>query len=344
MRRQAALDFKNGRVNLFHGSGGQAMEQLIDELFVKAFANEMLSAKNDQATFELPPGRVVMSTDSYVISPRKFPGGDIGSLAVHGTVNDVAMSGGRPLYLSAGFIIEEGFALSELREIVLSMAEAAKACGVAIVTGDTKVVERGKADGLFINTAGVGVIENPELSISAAGARPGDKILINGFLGDHGVAVMSQRPGFGFKSDLRSDSAALNSLVAAMTEVCPRIHCLRDATRGGVASVLHEIAIASGVGIELEESELPIREQVLAFCEFIGIDPLHIANEGKLVCFCPAEDADALLEVMRAQPQGTDAAIIGEVVDDSGRVTIRTEYGSTRMVHHLMGEPLPRIC
>ena len=333
-----------GCVEMAHGSGGRTTARLIDELFVRHFDNELLRQGNDQALFQVSAGRMVISTDSYVISPLFFPGGDIGSLAVHGTVNDVAMSGAKPLYLSVGFILEEGLPLADLERIVISMAAAARAAEVQIVTGDTKVVERGKGDGLFINTTGIGRV--PEgIEISGNRAQEGDKVLVSGTLGDHGVAVMSLREGLSFATDLESDSAALNGLVAAMIDAVPTIHCLRDPTRGGLAATCNEIARQSNVGISLFEDALPVREQVLGACELLGLDPLHVANEGKLVAICSAEEANRLLAAMQRHPLGHDAAIIGDVVEDPDNfVQIRTRFGGSRMVDWLAGEQLPRIC
>jgi hydrogenase expression/formation protein HypE len=338
------LDLKAGRVDMSHGSGGRAMAQLIDELFLRAFDNEFLRQMNDQASFTVPPGRLVMATDSHVVSPLFFPGGDIGCLSVHGTINDVAMAGARPLYLSAGFILEEGFPLADLQRIVESMAAAAREAGVPIVTGDTKVVERNKGDGVFITTTGVGVV--PEgVNISGDRARPGDAILVSGPIGDHGVAILSQRENLGFGTAIRSDTAALHGLVAAMIQAVPDIRVLRDPTRGGLATTLNEIARQSGVGMVLREEHLPVRTEVKAACEFLGLDPLYAANEGKLVAICASEAAGALLAAMRAHPLGTEAALIGEVVEDShGFVQMETTFGGRRIVDWLTGEQLPRIC
>jgi hydrogenase expression/formation protein HypE len=285
-----------------------------------------------------------MSTDGHVIAPIFFPGGDIGSLAVHGTINDVAMAGARPLYLSAGFILEEGFPLADLARVVKSMAEAAGEAGVPVVAGDTKVVERGKADGVFITTTGIGVV--PEgIHISGDRARPGDAILLSGTLGDHGVAVMSKREGLGFGTEVRSDTAPLHDLVAAMVAAVPDIHCLRDPTRGGFATALNELARQSAVGMRIRESDIPLREDVAAACELLGLDPLYVANEGKLVAICPAERAETLLAAMRATPLGRDAALVGAVVDDPHQfVQMETVFGGQRIVDWLAGEQLPRIC
>ena len=338
------IDFKHGCVDLTHGGGGRAMAQLIDELFKRAFDNNWLRQGNDQAMFTVPPGRLVMATDSHVVSPLFFPGGDIGCLSVHGTVNDVAMSGAVPLYLAAGFILEEGFALADLKRIVESMAEASRQAGVPIVTGDTKVVEKGKADGVYITTTGVGVVPQG-VQISGDQARPGDRILVSGTLGDHGVAIMSLRENLCFETTIRSDTAALHGLVAAMVQAAPGLHCLRDPTRGGLATTLNEIATQSGAGMLIDEAAIPVQAAVQAACEFLGLDPLYVANEGKLIAICAPNDATRLLEAMRAHPQGRGAAIIGEVIADPHHfVQMRTRFGGKRIVDWLTGDPLPRIC
>ena len=338
------LDTRGGRVDMTHGSGGRAMAQLIDELFARHFDNELLRQANDQAAFAVGSGRMVMSTDGHVISPLFFPGGDIGSLSVHGTVNDVAMSGARPLYLAAGFILEEGFPLADLERIVVSMARAATAAGVPVVTGDTKVVEKGKGDGVFITTTGIGVV--PEgVQLSGDQARPGDAILVSGTMGDHGVAIMSSRENLEFETSIESDSAALHTLVSEMVAAVPGIRCLRDPTRGGLATTLNELAIQSGVGMKLVEEAIPVRPAVAAACELLGLDPLYVANEGKLICICDPGDATRLLQVMRSHPQGADAALVGEVVEDAnGFVQMETSFGGRRVVDWLAGEQLPRIC
>lgn len=343
--RRRKLDLAHGRVDLSHGAGGRAMAHLISEIFHAAFDNPMLRAGNDQAAFEVAAGRMVMTTDGYVVSPLFFPGGDIGSLAVHGTINDVAMAGARPLYLSAGFIIEEGFAFADLKRIADSMAAASRAAGVPIVTGDTKVVERGKADGVFITTTGVGIASR-DLVLSAEQARPGDKVLLSGFIGDHGVAVMSQRKNLAFETSIQSDSAALHELVAAMVAAVPQgLRVMRDPTRGGLAATLNELAQQSAVGFRLDEDAVPVRPEVAAACELLGLDPLYVANEGKLVAVASPEAADALLAAMRAHPLGRDAAIIGEVIDDDHHfVQMTTAFGGGRIVDWLAGEQLPRIC
>lgn len=338
------VDFKHGHVDMSHGSGGRAMAQLIDELFLRAFDNHWLRQMNDNAVFPVSSGRMVVATDSHVVSPLFFPGGDIGCLSVHGTVNDVAMSGARPLYLCASFILEEGFPLADLRRIVQSMARAAQEAGVAVITGDTKVVERGKGDGVFITTTGVGRLP-AGIDISGDRAEPGDMILVSGTLGDHGVAIMSLRENLSFTTNIESDTASLHGLVADMMAVVPEIHCLRDPTRGGLASALNELAHQSGVGIQLRESDLPIRNEVKGACEILGLDPLYVANEGKLVAICPPQRAEYLLDVMRAHPLGKDAAIIGEVrKDPHGFVEMATAFGGNRIVDWLSGEQLPRIC
>lgn len=338
------LDIKSGRIDMTHGSGGKAMAQLVEEIFLAVFDNEWLRQMNDQALFRVPGGRMVMATDGHVVSPIFFPGGDMGCLSVHGTINDVAMSGAVPLYLSTSFILEEGFLLSDLVRIVKSMAQAAKSSGVPIVTGDTKVVERGKADGMFITTTGIGMV--PEgVNISGDRAKPGDKILISGTMGDHGMAVMSSRENLTFETAILSDTAALHDLVAKMVSRVPDIHCLRDPTRGGLATTLNEIARQSGVGMKIMERDIPVRTEVAAACELLGLDPLYVANEGKLVAICDAADAENLLASMREHPLGENAAIIGEVRKDSHAfVQMATTFGGMRVVDWLAGEPLPRIC
>ena len=340
------LDFKHGRVDLTHGSGGRAMAQLIEQLFAAAFDNEYLAQGNDGATLNLPPGRVVLATDSHVVSPLIFPGGDIGSLAVHGTINDVAVMGARPIYLAASFILEEGFPLESLKRIVDSMAAASRAAGVPVVTGDTKVVEQGKGDGVFITTTGVGVVPDG-LQLSGDRAQPGDRILLSGCIGDHGMAIMSLRESLAFATEIASDSAALHTLIAAMLDADPNhgLRALRDPTRGGLATTLNEIATQSGVGMLLDESSIPVRPQVEAACEFLGLDPLYVANEGKLVAIVAAEEADRVLIAMRAHPLGAEAALIGAVVEDRNHfVQMQTRFGGRRIVDWLTGDQLPRIC
>lgn len=338
------LDVRKGFVDMSHGGGGRAMVQLIEGLFLKHLDNPCLRQGNDQARFDVGAGRMVMSVDGHVISPLFFPGGDIGSLAVHGTVNDVAMSGARPMHLSAGFIIEEGFPLADLERIVASMARAATDAGVAVVAGDTKVVERGKGDGVFITTTGVGMVP-AGVEISGDKAAPGDAILVSGSLGDHGVAIMSSRENLSFETRIESDSAALHGLVADLVAAVDGIHCLRDPTRGGLATTLNEIAAQSGVGMRLREDDIPVKPAVNAACELLGLDPLYVANEGKLVCICAAADAETALAAMRRHPLGRDAAIVGEVVEDAdGFVQMQTGFGGSRVLDWLSGEQLPRIC
>ena len=342
------IDFKHGRIDMTHGAGGRVAAQLIDELFARAFDNEYLRQGHDGALLPLPTqGRLVMATDGHVISPLFFPGGDIGSLSVHGTVNDVAMSGALPLYLAASFIIEEGFPLADLRRIVESMAAAAREAGVSIVTGDTKVVEQGKGDGVFISTTGVGVAP-PGLCIDGRQARVGDAVLVSGTLGEHGVAVMSLRESLEFETAIVSDSAALHTLVQAMLQALPDptlLHVLRDPTRGGLATTLNEIARQSQVGMLLREADIPVLPQVTAACELLGLDPLYVANEGKLIAVCAPEAADTLLAAMRAHPLGQGAQRIGTVVEDAhGFVQMETCFGGRRVVDWLSGEQLPRIC
>ena len=332
------------RIEMNHGSGGRATAKLIETLFLKHFDNALLRQGNDAALFNIAAGRMVMSTDCHVVAPLFFPGGDIGSLAVHGTVNDVAMMGATPLYLTAGFILEEGFLIADLERIVISMAHAAREAGVQIICGDTKVVEQGKGDGVFITTTGIGVA--PEgINVSGDRARHGDLILINGPIGDHGIAILSKRENLEFETVIESDSAALNGLVAEMVRAVPHIHCLRDPTRGGLATTLNELARQSGVGMRIKESSIPVRPQVRAACELLGLDPLYIANEGKLIAICARDVAETLLAVMRDHPLGRGAAIIGEVVEDRDQmVQMETMLGGQRVVDWLAGEPLPRIC
>ncbi|WFU51989.1 hydrogenase expression/formation protein HypE [Sinorhizobium terangae] len=339
------LDVANGRVDLSHGAGGRAMGELIEGIFHKAFDNIWLRAGNDQSAFTVPGGRMVMSTDGYVVSPLFFPGGNIGSLAVHGTINDIAMAAARPLYLSASFIIEEGFPLADLERIAESMGSASRGAGVPIITGDTKVVERGKADGVFISTSGVGVVPDG-LDLRADAARPGDAVILSGSIGDHGIAVMSKRENLEFDAAVVSDSAALNGLVAAMVEAGGRqIRLMRDPTRGGIAATLNEIASQSKVGFHIDEEAIPVKPEVTAACELLGLDPLNVANEGKLVAVAAPEGAKAILAAMRAHPLGREAAVVGHVVaDDDCFVQMSTSFGGGRIVDWLSGEQLPRIC
>ena len=333
---------------LGHGSGGKLSAELIREIFLPAFQNPVLARLDDQAIVNVSGQRLAFTTDSFVVKPLFFPGGDIGSLAVHGTINDLAMGGATPLFLSAAFIIEEGFSMGELRRVVNSLRQAAADAGVHVVTGDTKVVEKGKGDGLFINTTGIGLVTEG-VDLSADRACPGDKVLLSGSIGDHGIAILAQREELEFETLIQSDSAALHRLVAEMlgaTSMGTRdIRCMRDPTRGGVSSTLNEIAERSRVGIELEESSLPIHEEVRGACELLGLDPLYVANEGKLIAIVAPESADTVLQAMRNHPLGSEAQIIGTVKKENpGLVTMRTPLGTTRVVDMLAGDQLPRIC
>ena len=327
-----------------HGSGGKLSAQLIESVFLPAFSNPLLNKLDDQAVLNINGSRLAFTTDAFVVTPLFFPGGNIGDLAVNGTINDLAMSGARPLYLAAAFILEEGLATEELVRIVHSMSEAARKAGVQLVAGDTKVVNRGKGDKVFISTTGIGLIEQP-VDISADRARPGDKILLSGYIGDHGMAILSQRENLEFEGVIESDCAALHELVSDMLDVSLDIHCLRDATRGGVATVLNEIAGRSKAGMLLNETAIPVHDTVRGACEVLGLDPMYVANEGKLIAVIPANVADSVLERMRKNPLGRDARIIGEVVaTHPGMVLMKTEIGGTRVVDTLFGEQLPRIC
>lgn len=335
------------RVLLGHGSGGRLSADLVHRLFLPAFNNEVLARLDDQAVCSLAPhanGRVAFTTDSFVVRPIFFPGGDIGRLAVHGTVNDLAVGGAIPLFISAAFILEEGLPIDDLKRIAASMREACDEAGVTLVAGDTKVVDRGKGDQIFITTSGIGVVPEGR-SLSASACRPGDRILVSGTIGDHGIAIMSVREGLEFETTLESDTASLAGLTKVMLEACPGIRCMRDPTRGGVSSALHEIAAASNVGIRLDEASIPVRPAVRGACEILGLDPLYVANEGKLIVIVPAEGVDSLIEAMRAHPFGANAAIIGSVVaEHAGMVIMRSLVGGTRVVTMLAGEQLPRIC
>ena len=329
---------------LGHGSGGRLSAELIHDIFLPAFRNPALARLDDQAIVNVNGQRLAITTDSFVVKPLFFPGGDIGSLAVYGTVNDLAMGGATPLFLSAAFIIEEGFSTEDLRRVVNSLQRAAKDAGVQVVTGDTKVVEKGKGDGLFINTTGIGVVPDG-VDLSANRARPGDKVLISGSIGDHGITILAQRTGLEFETEIRSDSAALHTLVSEILGVTHEIRCMRDPTRGGVSSTLNEIAQQSGVGIEIEEAFLPIHEEVRGACELFGLDPLYVANEGKLIAIVAPHAAGDVLQAMRCHTLGAEAQIIGTVKEDHvGLVTMRTPLGTTRIVDMLSGDQLPRIC
>jgi hydrogenase expression/formation protein HypE len=337
------------RIVLGHGGGGALSQDLIEHVFLPAFGNPVLDRLGDSSVLDLAPhlaggGRLAFSTDSYVVRPLVFPGGSIGDLAVHGTVNDLAMSGARPLYLSAGFILEEGVAIADLVGIVARMAAAARAAGVAIVTGDTKVVERGHGDGVYINTAGIGVVP-PGIALGPEHLVPGDAILVSGTLGDHGMAIMSVREGLEFEAAITSDTAPLHTLVAAMLAACPAIRLLRDPTRGGVATSLNEIATLAGVGIEIDEAAIPVSPVVASACEILGLDPLQVANEGKLLAVVPAAAAGDVLAAMRAHEHGRGAMLLGCVVaDHPGRVALHTALGGSRVIPMPLGEQLPRIC
>jgi hydrogenase expression/formation protein HypE len=334
----------NKKILLPHGSGGRATHELVERVFLKRLNNPILNDLNDQAVFQLEDVRLAFSTDSYVVDPIFFPGGDIGKLAVNGTVNDIAMSGATPMYLSAGFIIEEGFSLEELEKVLDSMKEAAEIAQVSIVAGDTKVVAKGGADKIFINTSGVGIVPG-EINISGHNAKVGDKVIVSGPIGDHGIAVLSKREGLEFETDLISDCAPLNHLVSDMLKVSQGIHTLRDPTRGGLATVLNEVSGQANVGIVIYEDSIPVRPEVSGACELLGLDPLYVANEGRVVTFVVPQDANSVLAAMKKNIYGKEAEIIGEVVaEPEGKVLMRTKIGGTRIVDMLTGEQLPRIC
>jgi hydrogenase expression/formation protein HypE len=341
-RRKARL--QDERITMAHGAGGKATLTLIEALFLEAFRNPLLAPLEDQAVFSVEGVRLAFTTDSFVVSPLFFPGGNIGDLAVNGTVNDLAVSGARPLYLSAGFILEEGFPVADLQRIVQSMAAAAASAGVAIATGDTKVVQRGKADGCFINTTGVGVLERP-ISLGAANVQPGDAVLVSGPIGDHGITIMLARGELDLTADITSDTTPLTDLVAGLLNATPAVRCLRDATRGGVATILNEVATAANVAVVVEERVIPVRPEVRGACELLGIDPLYVACEGRLVAIVAGPAADTALQALRAHPLGQEAAIIGTVQEGPpGLVLLKTQFGGTRIVDMLVGDPLPRIC
>jgi hydrogenase expression/formation protein HypE len=335
---------RRGQIVLGHGSGGKLTAELIETVFLPAFRNDVLARMEDQAVLEIGNARVAFTTDSFVVTPIFFPGGDIGKLAVHGTVNDLAMSGARPLYLAATFILEEGLPMDELARVVESMRAAAVESGVLLVAGDTKVVDRGKADKLFITTTGIGVIDDG-VRISASAARPGDAIILSGTIGDHGMAVLSQRENLSFEGNIESDTAPLHGLVAAMLEASREIHCLRDPTRGGVATTLNELAAQSNVGMLIDEASIAVTDAVRGACELLGLDPLYVANEGKLVAIVAAEAAEDLVRSMHAHPYGRAARVIGTVVSEHPKmVLMKTGIGGTRVVDVMFGEQLPRIC
>jgi hydrogenase expression/formation protein HypE len=340
--RKAKL--KEERITLSHGSGGKATQTLIEAVFLEAFANPLLAPLEDGAVLTANGGRLAFTTDSYVVSPLFFPGGDIGDLAVNGTVNDLAVSGARPLWLSAGFILEEGFPVADLERIVGSMAAAAERAGVQIVTGDTKVVQRGKADGCYVNTAGVGVIERPG-ELGVATARPGDAVIVSGPIGEHGITIMLARGELDIESEVESDTAPLNELVERLLDAAPGVRGLRDATRGGVATICNEVARAAGVAVVVDEEAVPVRPDVRGACELLGIDPLYVACEGRLVAVVDGDQVDAAMAALRSHPLGEGAAVIGRVRDDPpGLVLLKTSFGGTRIVDLLVGDPLPRIC
>jgi hydrogenase expression/formation protein HypE len=335
---------RDDTILMAHGSGGVKMRDLIEEVFLDQFDDEILLRLEDAATLPVDTARIAMSTDTYTVSPLFFPGGDIGRLAVCGTVNDVATSGATPLYMSVGFVLEEGLPVDDLKRILVSMAESAREASVRIVTGDTKVVEHGHGDGVFVNTAGVGELADG-VELSGSTCRPGDRVLISGTLGDHGIAVVSKREGLSFETDIVTDAAPLNALIAAVLEAAPDVRCFRDPTRGGLASTLNELASASGVAIEVDEAAVPVNEQVRGACEMLGYDVFQVANEGKMVAVVPADQADSALAAMRSAPYGEQAAIIGDVTDPApGKVYVRTEFGARRIMDMLVGEQLPRIC
>lgn len=335
---------RSDRILLAHGSGGTMMKELVEELFVAEFGDDVLRRMDDAAALPFPGSRLAFSTDTYVVHPLFFPGGDIGRLAICGTVNDVATSGATPLYISVGFVLEEGMPVEELKRIIVSMRDAAAEAGVRIVTGDTKVVERGHGDGCYINTAGVGVLAEG-LDLSGANCRPGDVVLLSGTLGDHGIAVMSTREGLSFSTDIRTDAAPLSALIAAVLEAAPGVRCFRDPTRGGLASTLNELAGASRVSITVDETTVPVHDQVRGACEMLGYDVFQVANEGKMVAIVPADQAETALAAMQAAPYGADATIIGTAAEaPAGKVYVRTAFGATRIMDMLVGEQLPRIC
>lgn len=338
------LDIKHGRVELAHGSGGRAMSQLLDELIIPILSNTILEQKQDHAQLTLPSGHLVTSTDCHVVSPLFFPGGNIGSLSVHGTVNDVVMSGATPLYLTLGLILEEGFALKELNIILESIAKAAKEANIKIVTGDTKVVERGQADGIYINTTGIGHLEHP-YSLSPTLIKPGDKVILSGSIGEHGMTILTQRQSLNVQTDLHSDTQSLHDLVSIMRPFIQSIRCMRDPTRGGVATVLNELAQQAQLGFQIHENQIPVTQAVSGLCEMLGMDPLYLANEGKLLAVCAPDVADELLRAMKTHKKGHDAQIIGEVItDDDHLVELITPYGGTRLIDWRYSDPLPRIC
>jgi hydrogenase expression/formation protein HypE len=342
--RRRAPRVREDRITMSHGSGGKATHTLIEAIFLNAFRNPLLEPLEDAAELRMAGSRVALTTDSYVVSPLFFPGGDIGDLAVNGTVNDLSVTGATPLYLSAGFILEEGFPVADLIRVTESMRDAAAAAGVSIVTGDTKVVQRGKADGCYINTAGVGLIER-DVTLGVAHARPGDAIIVSGPIGDHGITIMLARGELDIEADVESDTAPLNGLIAGLLDAVPRTRAMRDATRGGVATILNEIAVAADAGVLVREDDIPVRDEVRGACELLGIDPMYVACEGRLVAVVPGDSADRALAALRARELGAQAAVIGHVTaEQPGIVRLKTAFGGTRIVDLLVGDPLPRIC
>ena len=342
--RRRKIRLRDDRITMAHGAGGRATQTLIEGLFLEAFRNPLLEVLEDQAVFSVNGSRLAFTTDSFVVSPLFFPGGCIGDLAVNGTVNDLAVSGARPLYLSAGFILEEGFPVSDLKRIAEAMARAAEAVGVAIATGDTKVVQRGKGDGCYITTSGVGVLER-DVSLSAAGVKPGDAVLVSGPIGEHGTTIMLARGELDIAADVVSDTASLAELIAGLLDAVDGVRCLRDATRGGVATIVNEVAVASSVAVVLDEAAIPVRPEVRGVCEVLGLDPLYVACEGRMVAFVDGSLAGAAVRALQAHPLGKDAAVIGTVRDDpAGLVLLKTQFGGSRIVDMLVGDPLPRIC
>ena len=342
--RQRRPKVREERITMSHGAGGKATHTLIEAIFLDAFRNPLLEPLEDAASLQVGSARVALTTDSYVVSPLFFPGGDIGDLAINGTVNDLAVSGARPLYLSAGFILEEGFPVADLSRIAESMHDAAAAAGIQVVTGDTKVVQRGKADGCYINTAGVGVLDR-DGRLGVAYAQPGDAIIVSGPIGDHGVTIMLARGELDIEADVQSDTAPLNGLVAGLLDAVPGVRAMRDATRGGVATILNEIAKSADVGVLVTEEDIPVRAEVRGAAELLGIDPMYVACEGRLVAVVPGDQADAALAALHTHPLGVQASVIGHVTDGPpGLVHLKTAFGGTRIVDLLVGDPLPRIC
>lgn len=342
--KRKKVKLRETNITMAHGAGGKAMNDLIVAVFLEAFRNPLLEKLNDQATFEVNGTKFAITTDAFTVHPLFFPGGEIGCLSIHGTINDLATAGAKPLFLAAAFVLEEGFPIDDLKCIVDSMAKAAEKCNVQIVTGDTKTVQRGKGDGVYIVTTGFGIVEHP-VNLSIANARPGDKVILSGTIGEHGVAVMIARGNLEFEADIQSDTSPLWEMVDSVLRVCPKVRCMRDPTRGGVATVLNEIAQASQVCIRVFDEAVPVRPEVRGACEILGIDPLYVANEGKMVFVVPPDDAEIVLETLKGHPLGKDAVIIGQVEEEPvGIVLLETGIGGARVLDMLMGDPLPRIC